>query len=157
MSGDRTPIWPFGVIGSITHTAGLCIAGVANVRNVAALGLDCEVVGAATVDIWSSICRSRELDWVKSLPALQRPAAITLIFSAKEAFYKCQYTLDREWLDFHDLQVEVSSWPEAQGSFTIHAIRPIKFAERKQLPMDGQYIFHEKFVTTSVLLPALNN
>jgi 4'-phosphopantetheinyl transferase EntD len=39
----------------------------------------------------------------------------TILFSAKEAFYKCQYTLTRKWLEFEDVSVE-TTWDEFQIS-----------------------------------------
>jgi 4'-phosphopantetheinyl transferase EntD len=150
VAADRTPIWPLGITGSVTHTAGLCLAAVAKLSDVASLGIDCEVVGAATKDIWPSICLSAELHWASSLPNGKLPAAISLIFSAKEAFYKCQYSLDREWLDFQDLLISVESWHDSHGWFTVRAMRHLAFNQRTEMPVRGSYIFHDRFVATAV-------
>jgi len=107
---DRQPLWPDGLIGSITHTAGYCAAAVAERSNIVTLGLDSETVGDVSRDIWTTICGASEAEWLCSLPAASQEAAITLIFSAKEAFYKCQFPLTHEWLDFHDLIVEPLAW-----------------------------------------------
>jgi len=156
-AADRQPLWPQGFIGSITHTAGFCAAAVALRSEISCLGLDSETVGAPTPDIWSTVCRDEELEWIDSLPAAERSAAITLVFSAKEAFYKAQYPLVSEWLDFHDLSIQAPDWnghaPEWHGTsrmFTAAATRNIRFADHVRLPITGRYAFHGQFVSTAV-------
>jgi len=150
---DRQPLWPDGMLGSITHTAGLCAAVVAPRRTLAAVGMDSEIVGHVTADIWPAICGPQEADWLRSLPASERAAAVTLIFSAKEAFYKCQYPVTGEWLDFHDLVVEPAAWGRNPGELSIRATRPIAFAAHARMPMPGRYRYHEEFVSVGVALP----
>jgi 4'-phosphopantetheinyl transferase EntD len=151
---DRQPLWPEGFVGSITHTAGFCAAAVAPRASMLAVGLDTEIVGAPSQDIWPTISRSEELAWVQSLSAGERPAAITLLFAAKEALYKCQYPLVGEWLDFHDLRIEAGGWGESTGTFAVSATRSIRFAGRVALPIVGRYRFHEQFVSAAVAVPA---
>jgi 4'-phosphopantetheinyl transferase EntD len=151
---DRQPLWPDGFVGSITHTTGMCAAAVAARHQFLAVGLDSEVVGAPTADIWSTICRAEELAWVATLPSSERPAAVTLLFSTKEAFYKCQYPLVGEWLDFHDLHIDVLSWGEEEGAFTVRATRRLQFEQRVPLPITGHYVFDEQFVSAAVAIPA---
>ncbi|GAC1304217.1 MAG: 4'-phosphopantetheinyl transferase [Steroidobacteraceae bacterium] len=146
---DRRPIWPDGMVGSITHTAGFCAAVVAERRSSAGLGIDTEVIGEVNLEIWSRICMPVEIDWVQSLPASQQNAAATLIFSAKEAVYKCCYPLLRERLDFQDVAVE-PEWHAAGGSFRIHLGRSVAVRDVAALPLTGRYLFHEGFVSAGV-------
>jgi 4'-phosphopantetheinyl transferase EntD len=152
VADDRQAIWPDGLVGSITHTAGFCAAVVAERRRIASVGLDSEVVGDVKGEIWPSICAPIETAWIDSLPAAQRAAAVTLIFSAKEAFYKCQYPVTREFLDFLDVRVEAAAWGAPDGSFTVHPIRTIVIAKDRVLPLQGRYLFHERFVTAGMAL-----
>src|SRR5216683_8440334 len=111
VADDRQPIWPDSFVGSITHTEGYGAAVVAERRRIRALGLDSEIVGQVKAPLWAAICTTSEIAWLRSLhPSEQAPAA-TLIFSAKEAFYKCQYPLARERLGFLDAVVEAGTWP----------------------------------------------
>lgn len=153
MAQDRQPLWPDGIIGSITHTAGLCMAAVAERPRFLGLGLDCEVAGAPSEDLWPTICRASELAWIHSLPLTDRSAAVTLIFSAKEAFYKCQYPVVGEWLDFHDLQIEVAAWGVREGAFELSPTRRIAFADQSALPVRGRFACVDAFVVTSVVVP----
>ena len=154
VADDRQPVWPETLVGSITHTAGLCAAVVAPRSVLRAVGLDSEVAGSVKAELWPSICTADEIDWLRSLPQAQQAMAATLIFSAKEAFYKCQYPLAREWLGFHDARVEVLSWGAPRGTFMIHATRRIALAERAALPLQGRYSFHEQFLTAGIALSA---
>jgi 4'-phosphopantetheinyl transferase EntD len=155
VGADRQPLWPDSLVGSITHTGGLCAAVVAPKTSLAAVGLDSEVVGSVAPDLWPTICLPVELGWLESLPAAQRAAAVTLIFSAKEAFYKCQYPVTAEWLNFDDLQVEPLEWGPSAGAMQIRARRSLRIGDRVTLPVFGQYVFHEDFVTAGVALSRL--
>jgi 4'-phosphopantetheinyl transferase EntD len=150
---DRQPIWPDAVVGSITHTAGFCAAVVAWKAALSAVGIDAEIAGSVRHDLWRGICTASETAWLRSLPHPEQTAAATLIFSAKEAFYKCQYPLTREYLSFHDATV-TAAWGAEHGTFTIQANRAIAFAAHAALPLQGRFLFHEEFVTTGIAVPA---
>jgi 4'-phosphopantetheinyl transferase EntD len=161
---DRQPMWPEFLIGSITHTVGLCAAAVADRARVVALGLDSEVVGAVKGDLWPSICTAAEMAWVDTLHPEEQAQAVAMIFSAKEAFYKCQYPLVGERLNFHDLCVRPLEWSAPQGAFAVAPARPIAFFNRFAAPLRalssapgptlGSYRFHEGFVSAGVFLLA---
>jgi 4'-phosphopantetheinyl transferase EntD len=157
---DRLPLWPEWLVGSITHTSGLCAAVVAERTREMALGVDSEVVGAAKAELWTTICAPAEMAWLDTLPRADQAAAATLIFSAKEAFYKCQYPLVGEWLNFHDLCIAPLAWGESQGTFAVHATRPIAFFNRlaataRAVPaVRCSYLFHNGFVSAGVCLAA---
>ncbi len=152
VGADRQPVWPPGFVGSITHTAGLCAAAVAHRGAITAVGIDTEIVGHVTQDIWPTICVAGEAAWVDSLSPAEQAAAVTLIFSAKEAFYKCQFPLTGEWLDFHDLSVEPQSWGESATQILIRPTRRIRFENYAALPLCGRYLYHGEFVSVGVAL-----
>ncbi len=154
MEDDRQPLWPNFLVGSITHTTGMCVAVVAEKRRVAAMGMDSEVVGDVSRGIWSTICGPAEAVWLGSLPAAEQAAAVTLIFSAKEAFYKCQYPMVGERLDFHDLLIEPLEWGSSGAELKVQATRRLKFSDRAALPLLGRYLFHEEFVSVGIAVAA---
>ena len=147
---DRQPVWPARLIGSITHTDGFCAAVAADKTQVAAIGMDTELAGGVKTELWPGICTRSEIGWLQSLPQSQQAAAATLIFTAKESFYKCQYPLTRERLGFQDATVEVAAWGAARGAFTVHANRSVAFARYATLPMSGEFLLHEQFVTAGM-------
>ncbi len=122
--------------------------------SLAAIGIDTEGAARVKPELWKSICVPEEIEWLTSLAEAERAAGAGLIFSAKEAFYKCQYPLTLQFLGFHDVRVQVLRWGEPRGAFTIAATRDIAFAKHAPLPMRGEYLFHERFVTAAMCLAA---
>ncbi|MFZ1470007.1 MAG: 4'-phosphopantetheinyl transferase superfamily protein [Paracoccaceae bacterium] len=105
MGDDRAPIWPAGLVGSISHCRGACLAAV--MPGAAGLGLDLEGDDDLPADLWDSILLPAERDWVQR--QTQPGAAAKLIFSAKEAAYKAQYAQSRTLFGFYALQITVSA------------------------------------------------
>ncbi len=163
VAADRQPVWPAGLVGSISHTAGLCIAAVADQSRIGAVGVDCEVVGHVNHDIWATICTETETAWLASLPPPHRAPGVALLFSAKEAIYKCQYPLTGEWLDFHDLEALPGTFAPGRGQLILRTTRALKIHARIAATCSTearsdeiftvQYLFHEGFVTTGATLP----
>ena len=150
---DRQPIWPDSFVGSITHTEGYGAAVVAERRRMRALGLDSEIVGQVKAPLWATICTQSEIAWLRSLPPSEQAAAATVIFSAKEAFYKCQYPLTRERLNFLDAVVEAVTQPASMGTFSIRSTRRIAFEDHTIMPLQGRFLFHEQEVTAGIAVP----
>src|SRR5262249_28322071 len=51
MDSDRVPIWPAGLIGSITHSNHYCAVAVARKTQVSAIGIDVEELKHVTLDL----------------------------------------------------------------------------------------------------------
>ncbi len=154
---DRQPVWPAHVIGSITHTQGLCAAIVGRRSLFAGLGVDSEVVGRVTAELRPRICGPEELAWIDSLPLTQHAGASALVFAAKEAFYKCQSPMTGQWLGFHDLKIEPGAFASAleQGTvdrFRIVPIRAMALSALTHAPLEGRYRFHQEFVSAGVAI-----
>jgi 4'-phosphopantetheinyl transferase EntD len=152
---DRQPLWPPGLVGSITHTAGFCAAAVAERPRFTALGIDTEVADAVNPALWPRTCLPAELDWIFSLPYAERARAATLVFCAKEAFYKCQYPSTGEWLDFSDVRVTPLDWGASLGCLAVTAQRPLRIfeaREEREPVLHAAYRFHEGFVSAGVAL-----
>jgi 4'-phosphopantetheinyl transferase EntD len=147
---DRQPIWPPGYIGSITHTDGFAAAAVAERGRIRALGLDSEVIGDVNDEIWPRICTPSEIAWVESRPPAERAAAAALIFSSKEAFYKCQYPCVAEVLGFHDVWIEAAQWGAAEGEFRVHGSRPLAIARYARVPLTGRYLLHQGLIAAGI-------
>ena len=154
MNGDRRPQWPSPVIGSITHTGGICGAAVAERRQFRAIGLDMEIVGRVTPEIWPTICTPEEAAWLDALREPERSRCAALIFSAKESFYKCQYGVTRQWLEFDDVTLELPSGAAGAGCFALRPRRRIASLEHGTLPLTGRFEFHGSFVATGMVLAA---
>jgi 4'-phosphopantetheinyl transferase EntD len=151
VDGDRRPRWPQAMVGSITHTAGFCGAAVAERARFKGLGLDVECIANVARAVWSQICTPEEEASLRSRPRRERSIVAAITFSAKEAFYKCQYGLTRGWLDFHDLSVEVEEEDETRGSFIV---RPSSDRSASLADADarGRFRIHGEFVFTGIAL-----
>lgn len=121
---DRAPIWPPGLVGSITHTRradglGIALAACAFKRKIISLGLDAEPDAPLPEDLWPVILtrveRAALMEGRTAHATASARAGHTLpparmartIFSAKEALYKAQYPLSRALLDFQDVEIDL--------------------------------------------------
>ncbi len=105
----REPLWPAGITGSITHTAGYCAAAVCRVDTVVSLGIDAERLVTMDRAEWQALFRPAEIDWLDSLAPQDRLVMACTLFSAKESYFKCQYPLTRRWLEFQDVELRFDS------------------------------------------------
>jgi 4'-phosphopantetheinyl transferase EntD len=116
--GRGAPLWPEGVVGSITHTTGFCGAVVALRSAWRGIGIDAEIRSRVGERLWRRVLTPLELERLHSLPERERAEAATTAFSAKEAFYKCQYQITGEWLGFKDVEVQLH-----ESSFFVRVLR----------------------------------
>lgn len=116
MAADRAPVWPAGVIGSISHCAGACVAVVATAgAGIEALGVDIEPDADLPEDVRALICLPGERDWLARQDAAARGRAARLLFCAKEAAFKMQHALTGEMLGFEAIEVRPEGAAERAG------------------------------------------
>ncbi len=111
----RAPVWPEGFVGSITHTDDFCAAVTARVGDAASLGLDAESADPLDPEVERLVCGPDDYPHPVSGMGLGGVAWSKVIFSIKEAFYKCQYPLTRRFLDFDAAAVSFSPRQTPQG------------------------------------------
>src|SRR6202035_4332920 len=111
MAEDRAPIWPDGVVGSITHTGDFAAAAVAWAADIAALGIDSEEIidPAAARDI-ADVCMVEEPALFKAADGRSFCEFCTFVFSAKESVFKCLFPLTRKFLEFSDVRITSVDW-----------------------------------------------
>jgi 4'-phosphopantetheinyl transferase EntD len=89
---NRAPLWPTGVVGSLTHvldrSGGYFAAAVARTDAVLAVGIDIERENALHPDIWPYVLTKRELQHILAVPADIRRAEALFLWCAKEATVK---------------------------------------------------------------------
>ena len=121
MGRDRAPVWPDGVVGSISHSDGICVAVVARAGAITAIGVDLEPLSPMAKDLWPDVCGAVELSELYGLPELARGPAAKLIFSAKECTYKCIYPQIQTVLGFDALEIALNP---AHGTFNATLLQP---------------------------------
>lgn len=107
MRADRAPDWPEGIVGSLSHIPTACLAAVARATQFQSLGVDLEDAGPLPEDLWETVLRGPERDWIGTQPADARGRLARIMFSAKEAAYKAQYPLSGQLLDFAAMQIDL--------------------------------------------------
>ncbi len=118
---DRQPGWPPGIVGSISHGSAYCGAVVARRATCAGLGFDAEAWGRVRPALWRRIATPAEHAWLRAqADAGERWA--TILFSAKEAFYKAQYPLSRSFVGFQ----AAAFHPVGDGAFEIELLRDVR-------------------------------
>ena len=116
---NRVPIWPTGFVGSISHCDVICAAVVAQCTDTLGLGLDLESARVIPEDLLFSVLDADEQMLLRERTTLDPIFHGILGFSAKEAFYKAIYPLERTFLDFSDVRLELSSATNCCGAFHI--------------------------------------
>lgn len=151
LARQRAPIWPAGVTGSISHAEGFCAVAAAPTITFASLGVDVELQGRLDQALWPLICTPVELERLARTPPEQRSALATVIFSAKEAFYKCQHPLTQAWVGFEDVTVEVH-----EGQFRIRDAADLGIEGLSRAPLLGRFELWRGYVVSAIILPAEN-
>lgn len=104
-AADRAPVWPEGVVGSITHSRTACLAIAARSDGCRGIGVDIEPATALQRGLWKQILLPQEQRDLAGFPADQAGVMAKTIFSAKEAAYKAQYRQSRKLIGFDAMQV----------------------------------------------------
>jgi len=141
----REPLWPEGIVGSLTHCTGYRAAVVARAETMLTVGIDAEPHAAIGARVARRILRDEERAWVSRAPAGTHWDR--LIFSAKESVYKAWFPLTRAWLDFPDATLDIDP---TDGAFTARLlVEPPPGAPRE---FRGRYLVENGLVITAVAL-----
>jgi len=103
---DRSPRWPDGCLGAISHDRDHALALVARSGAVRGLGLDLEDAGRITAELHDKLFTAAERSRLAALDAL----APGMLFAAKEAAYKAVYPLVGDFIGFQQAEAEID-WP----------------------------------------------
>lgn len=105
---DRAPVWPTGIVGSITHGSGQAASVVARAADWRGLGLDLEqrLEPERALRLAGEILTEAELQRLHALPPEAQAERVTLTFSVKESLFKALYPLVGVRFYFHDAEVQ---------------------------------------------------
>ncbi len=146
---DRAPVWPAGVVGSISHCSGFAGAVVARAAHVEGLGFDAEPALPLDDDLAAMICTATELAWADD--AFQSPSANwpRVLFSAKESVHKCISPLSGVMLDYQDVTLALCP---SRGTFSV---RPVKIATERWSSfhrVSGRFLVTDSLIMTSAFI-----
>jgi len=103
---DRSPVWPGDRTGGLSHCKTLCAAAVGRHPHYRGVGIDIETIGRVDSKLWPTLFTDSEINYFTSVEPALRDAETTVFFSAKEAFYKCQYPMTQQWVGFQDVELQ---------------------------------------------------
>lgn len=130
---DRSPIWPSGIHGSITHGQGWAAAVVARVGS--GLGLDQESLLSEerAERLAGEILTPAELE---RLDRSQQALAVTLTFSLKESLFKALYPITGQRFYFE--HAELLHW-SADGHARLRLLTDLSAQWHHGVELDGQF------------------
>lgn len=158
---DRTPRWPAGIVGSLSHCGDYCGVAVARRGRIAGIGLDVERARPLHERVARMIGTPAEQERLALLPDLPIGLWTMVVFCAKESTYKCFYPVARMFLDFHDVEIDLEP---ATGSFTARVLKaraagggaadpPVR-ALRGRFAWDDVHVFAGVTLTADEIDPA---
>lgn len=151
INDDRSPHWPEGIVGSISHSDQCCIAVVAYYGEIASVGVDVESSAPLAAQLESAVLSSEESRQLEAYGAPGRLSWAKVAFSAKESLYKCYRPVTGRFLGFHDARIELDP---ARGHVFMELTRsdlPDALGARR---FTGRFTVRDGYVFTSVWLPA---
>ncbi len=143
------PLWPAGVVGSITHCDSYRAAALARAREIVTIGIDAEPHAALPDGLLDEIARAEELPALHRLQCeLSEVHWDRLLFSAKEAVYKAWFPLAECWLGFEDISIEIDA---RTGVFAARILAPAP-AATDGLPrgFSGRWTVGEGLLLTAI-------
>jgi len=147
------PLWPAGVVGSLTHCDGYRACALAQAGDLLTIGIDAEPNAPLPSGLLPDIARPEE---IPELLELARLAPEThwdrLLFSAKESVYKAWFPLAKRWLGFEDATLAID--PNA-GTFSARLLVPGPLVDGRQLTgFTGRWAARDGLVATAIAVPA---
>jgi 4'-phosphopantetheinyl transferase EntD len=155
VADDRSPVWPPGIVGSLSHCADYCGVAVARRGTIAGVGLDVERARPLEGRVVSIICTAAEIRRIESLPDLPAGLWAMIMFSAKESTYKCYHPLTKTFLDFHDVEIDLD--PRAR-TFTARILKTGRADGAAANPgpgsLHGRFTWNDAYVFAGVTVTA---
>lgn len=112
VGAGREPLWPAGVLGSITHDREWCLAVVARSGELRAVGIDIEEDVPLEAALLDPVLSPAETEAFRALPAPAPCGWPKFLFAVKEAVFKCLYPRVGRFFEFDAVELE----PYGDGS-----------------------------------------
>ena len=144
----REPLWPAGVVGSITHCPGYRAAAAAKIADALALGIDAEVHDKLPANVLERVSNPEERAWLSSAPKGLHWDRV--LFSAKESLYKAWFPLTRRKLGFDEVSV---SFEPGSGAFAARLrVAPVSGPDLQFCTFAGRFLVDNGLVLTAAVL-----
>ena len=146
------PLWPAGVVGSITHCDGYRACAVARASDIASIGVDAEADAALPDGLLADIALPEERERLAGLSRAHPGRRWDrLLFSAKESVYKAWFPIAERWLGFEDATVTID--PGA-GAFSARLLVPGPAFQGSELSsFSGRWAVADGVILTAIAVP----
>jgi 4'-phosphopantetheinyl transferase EntD len=152
-TGERgQPLWPAGIVGSITHCDGYRACALARAGDLVTVGVDAEPNQPLPDGLLGDIALPEEREWLRDL-GHKAPETHwdRLLFSIKESIYKAWFPLAERWLGFEDAIVTIDL---EQGSFAARLLVSGPLLDGRELGgFRGRWLVTDGLVLTAIALP----
>ncbi len=154
LKGDKgEPLWPDGVVGSLTHCTGYRGAVVGRGTAVRSVGIDAEPHDVLPQGVLDAIALKEESHEIAALPGGLHWDRI--LFCAKEATYKAWFPLTKRWLGFEDAHIVFDVDPARAGAGTFVSkilIDPEPLTGPPLTALRGRWSVERGLVLTAIVL-----
>ncbi|GAA4432389.1 4'-phosphopantetheinyl transferase [Actinokineospora soli] len=149
LPGDKgAPVWPEGIVGSMTHCAGYRAAVLALDTDLRTIGIDAEPHVPLPDGVLEAVSLPEERAHLAALGSDVHWDK--LLFAAKESVYKAWFPLARKWLGFSDARVEF----DPEGSFRATLLVPGPLVEGVEVTgFDGRWTVGNGLAVTAIAVP----
>lgn len=148
---DRAPIWPIGLIGSITHTDNFASAIAFSSTDYLSVGIDCEtIIEIGKAEKISSLVMTISEFALFSGAKIDFNLLCSIIFSSKESIYKCLYQITK--VEFYFQDAEIVNIDFSEKIFEFRLIK--KLSDKFDIGYHGfgSYIVFDNYIHTSVIV-----
>lgn len=150
---DRSPRWPSGVVGSITHGSGWAAAVAARNDQWRGLGIDVEKhLPLSRADrLAAEILTPGEMNGYAELDEAQRSLRVTLTFSIKESLFKALYPLVNKRFYFQEAEL---IHHDTRGYARLRLLNDLSIEWKSGAELDGQFVQLDGYLLSLVNIPA---
>jgi 4'-phosphopantetheinyl transferase EntD len=145
------PVWPPGVVGSMTHCDGYRACAIGLAEMFAAIGIDAEPHEALPAGVLPMVAVESERPALALLAA--RDPGICwdrILFSAKESVFKAWFPATGRWLGFSGAEVTI----DPGGTFAGRLLVPGPVVDGSPLTTyHGRWIVEHELIVTAVVVP----
>lgn len=153
LRGERgAPVWPRGVVGSLTHCDGYRGAVLAYAMQVRSLGIDAEPDAPLPDGVLPAVSLEPERAWLARANSGDGVNRDRLLFCAKEATYKAWFPLTGRWLGFEDAHITFEQDSDATSG-TFHSDLLISGETLDGPPLasfDGRWLIQDGLILTAI-------
>ncbi|NLU81473.1 4'-phosphopantetheinyl transferase [Rhodococcus sp. HNM0569] len=158
LRGDKgAPVWPRGVVGSLTHCDGYRAAVVAYAMGVRSVGIDAEPHDGLPDGVLDHVSIPDERDWLAGGGLGDGVRSDRVLFCAKEATYKAWFPLTGRWLGFEDARItfvrDDAGGSGMSGTFRSTLLVPGDNPSGAPLTgFDGRWLVSDGLIVTAIVV-----